>query len=429
MASSEAMDDSFRVRVEKIFGSLKSSSQQPSSLQSTLWSLNDDEVEKREWRRDAGASDRDDVPCSSSFNELKRDRKKNFRRALAEDLDELDGDDDEESNTLRRRRVGSDGVDEWDIRSSIGLDRTLDNEEEEDEYDKVASGRENAGERLYMKNVTNQESYLNIHNVLPKSLRGTKDPRANLMKAKIRLQEDEAEAPEQNSHLYCDTEVKELCVKPSHENGSQVRSILKRKDNSSDSKPHKRVTFDPVCDTVCEEEATKKVENISMGSSSLNSVRSDGEYMSSQNAYGVPDYLRNPSKYTCYSFNSSSEVEEKSNTQACMDFLELVKGLKSTGSESELKDATTDLHKPVTFIPRKKVGHANAINYCSKVDKHDGNRSSQQNVLPVGIAAGDSQELEAGVMEEDDPETNAMIKSDSSQKANRIYRTKSSSDE
>lgn len=124
MATSDAMDDSFRVRVEKIFGPLTSSSPQSSSLQSTLWSLTDDEVERREWRQGgAGTPDRDEIPCSSSFDDLKRDLRRTFRRELQRDLE-----DEEESNTLRGRGAGTDGEDEWDIRSSIGLDSTLDNE-------------------------------------------------------------------------------------------------------------------------------------------------------------------------------------------------------------------------------------------------------------------------------------------------------------
>ncbi|KAF2307412.1 hypothetical protein GH714_026967 [Hevea brasiliensis] len=436
MAASETMDDSFRARVEKIFGSLTSSSlQQPSSLQSTLWSLTDYEVERREWRReDAVTHDRDEIPCSSAFDELKRDRWRAFRRELQCDLNDDDDDDHDESNTLSSRGVGAYGVDEWDIRSSIGLDRTLDNEEEEDEYDKVASGRENAGERLYMKNVGNQESYLNIHNVLPKSLHGTKDPRANHMAAKIRLREDEAEAQKLNSHHVCDAEVRELHRKPSNESGSQLRSILKRKDNKSDSKWHKRVRFDPGCKTVCKKEASQKIQAISVGSSSLNCMISDDERMSSQNRYGIPDYLQNPFKYTNYSFNSSSEVEEKSSTQACMDFVKLVKDLKSTGSGSELKDASADLPIPksVTFVPKKKAGELKAGNYSCKVkqdEEEDGNQSLRNTILPVGIVAGESQESEAGVVEEDERERNDIIKSDGSQKASRKYRTRSGTDE
>ncbi|EEF50116.1 hypothetical protein RCOM_1438220 [Ricinus communis] len=111
MASPEeegATDDSFRARVEKIFGFLTSSSssssshsqhQPTSSLQSTLWSLTDDEVERRQWRRYTDNSDRDEIPCSSSFHDLK-----------------IGG-------------VSLDDANAWNIRSSIGLDRTLDDEE------------------------------------------------------------------------------------------------------------------------------------------------------------------------------------------------------------------------------------------------------------------------------------------------------------
>lgn len=417
--------------MKKIFGSLtSSSSQRPSSLQSTLWSLTDDEVERREWRRgDTGSSDRDEIPCSSSFDELIRDRRRSFRRELQHDLD----DGEHESNTLRSRRMGTDGLDEWDIRSSIGLDRTLDNEEEEDQYDKVASGRENAGERLYMKNVTDQESYFNIHNVLPKSLHG-KDPRANHMAAKIRLQEDEAEAQKLNFNHNCDTEVKEPHDKASNEGGRQLRSILKRKefkqeDNKSVSK---RVRFEPGCKIVCKEEASQKIQANSVDTSSLNSMISDDEYMPSQKRYGIPDYLQNSSKYTHYSFNSSSEVEGKSNT--LVGFLELVEDLKSTGSESALKDVSGDLPIPksVTFIPKKKAGELKAGNFSSKVkqdEEEDGNQSLQQRVLPVGIAAGESQGSEADIVEEDKTEADAINKSEGAQKASRKYRTKSGSDE
>lgn len=97
-------DDSFRVRVDKIFGSLAPSN-------SNTWSLSDDAVERREWRRDKDTSSaRDETPCSSSFDEfLCKNRRRNFR---------LDDDGDE---PVRDR-------DEWEIRSSIGLDSTLDNE-------------------------------------------------------------------------------------------------------------------------------------------------------------------------------------------------------------------------------------------------------------------------------------------------------------
>jgi hypothetical protein len=127
MASSESMDDSFRVRVEKVFGSLAPS--KSPVLQSSPWSLTDDEVERREWRRGTDTSDRDETPCSSSFDEFfKKDEKaswRKLRRARQEDLHDLD-DGNEQSD---RSFGGKDGErDTWEIRSWIGLDSTLDRE-------------------------------------------------------------------------------------------------------------------------------------------------------------------------------------------------------------------------------------------------------------------------------------------------------------
>lgn len=129
----ETMDDSFRVRVEKIFGSLtSSSSNQPrSSIRSTLWSLTDDEVERREWKRGTGAaaSDREEIPCASLFDELKNDRRRRRRNHRRNELeDDLDDDEDEDDESNRSRRGGEDDLEEWEIRSCIGLDPTLDNE-------------------------------------------------------------------------------------------------------------------------------------------------------------------------------------------------------------------------------------------------------------------------------------------------------------
>lgn len=124
------MDDSFRLRVEKVFGSLASSPS--SSLKSSLWSITDDEVERKEWRRSSSeTSGRDEMPCSSSFDEyLKKDRgisrRTNFGQDELDGLDEADDDRDEELDGLFGR--GQDDRDEWSVRSSIGLDCTLDYE-------------------------------------------------------------------------------------------------------------------------------------------------------------------------------------------------------------------------------------------------------------------------------------------------------------
>ncbi|CAL5328628.1 unnamed protein product [Camellia sinensis] len=119
-SSSDSMDNTFRARVQKIFGSLSSSS---SSL-SPLWSLTDDEVEKREWRRPSSAKDDDQTAISFSFDGLFA---RNTRRR--HDLQDINNDDDQLGGGRHSSEyVEGDGRDEWEIRSPIGLDSTLDNE-------------------------------------------------------------------------------------------------------------------------------------------------------------------------------------------------------------------------------------------------------------------------------------------------------------
>lgn len=125
------VDESFRLRVEKVFGSLASS--KPSALQSSMWSLTDDEVERREWRRGTDTSDREDTPCAASFDDFakkdKRVSRRKLRRGLEEDPDDLnDHEDDGDEKPDRSFRGGDEESEEWEIRSSIGLDPTLDNE-------------------------------------------------------------------------------------------------------------------------------------------------------------------------------------------------------------------------------------------------------------------------------------------------------------
>ncbi|CAL5352024.1 unnamed protein product [Camellia sinensis] len=137
--SSDSMDNTFRARVQKIFGPFSSSSSSSSSSLSPPWSVIDDEVEKREWRRPSSAKDDDQTPISFSFDGLFT---RNTRRQ--HDLQDINDYDDQLGGGRHSSEyVKGDGRDEWEIRSSIGLDSTLDNEvqEEEDEYDKVAEGR------------------------------------------------------------------------------------------------------------------------------------------------------------------------------------------------------------------------------------------------------------------------------------------------
>ncbi|XP_041014342.1 dentin matrix acidic phosphoprotein 1 [Juglans microcarpa x Juglans regia] len=432
MASSESMDmdDSFRLRVEKVFGSLASS--KPSALQSSIWSLTDDEVERREWRRGTDTSDRDDTPCAASFDDFakeKRASRRKFRRGLEEDPDDLnDHEDDGDEKPDRSFRGGDEESEEWEIRSSIGLDPTLDNEEEEDEYDKVATGRENVGERLFMGDIAHHGSYLNSHNVLDTSLRGTsKDSRANHLAARIRLKEDEAEAEAQT---YKSSDTNDSEVKEQHDEASkgcsQLRSILKRKENNTVSKSQKRVRFDPGCKDDSGEVLERSVHVLSTKAT----VSNDG-ILRAQNKSGVPDFLLNPSKYTRYSFDSTSSIDEESNAQACMEFFKLVNKLEPSKSGLETADSSADLPKSVTFIPKKKVIDAKVVSDSGVLKQNkeeDNEKSLHGGGFPVGIAAGDAQD-EVSAMEEDESETNAADRSVSFVKPGRRYRTKSMSDD
>ncbi|KAF3488414.1 hypothetical protein F2Q69_00054882 [Brassica cretica] len=174
--------EDFQSRVERIFGSL-AFSRSTSSTTSTssapplrqtqwgsVWSLSGAEVEKLEWKREQLASyDREEMPCASSFDEILRQQRisSTDRKEGEEGGDEDFGDEDDDGS----------------IRASMGLDRTLDDEDEEDEYDKVALGKEDGGKCVSMEDAILRPCGVRI-----------RDPRANHAAAKMRLKEDELEA-------------------------------------------------------------------------------------------------------------------------------------------------------------------------------------------------------------------------------------------
>ncbi|KAJ0243423.1 Protein TSSC4 [Hirschfeldia incana] len=318
-------DEDFQSRVERIFGSLafsrsSSSSSTTSSApplrqtqSSSVWTLPGTEVEKREWKRDS--YDREETPCASSFDEILRQQR--ISPSASRKEGEEGGDEDFD-----------DGGD-WSIRASMGLDRTLDDEEEEDEYDKVALGKEDGGKGLSMKDAISRPCGMRI-----------RDPRANLVAAKIRLKEDELEANKSSPSGDIPSKSKEPTPHPEESSKAvgQPKPILKRKESCSDSeaKTSKRVRFD-----VVSEETPKKPEDTCSVSASLKSALPKG-----RSGAQVPDYLINPSKYTCYSFDPSSESNEKSQTQEYTDIPKDAEGLESSESES---------FKKVSFVPQKKT--------------------------------------------------------------------------
>lgn len=285
---SDPMDDgSFRARVHKVFSSLSSSPSSMSPALKPLWSLTDDEVEKRVWNRSsAKLSDDDDTICSSSFDGLfkrnRRGRPKGFgdtdcvtggedgdKEGLDEDIDDRSGEEDCDRSDFR------------EIRSSIGLDSTLDKEEEEDEFDRFAEG--------------NGKTSSCFH----------KDPRADQHAAQLRLREDDVEATEHKPNLL-ETELsgKKLKGTSVSDDRANVKPILKRKD-SSDVKPRKRVRFDPSFVDESDEYPQARRPLVSFEGSSTSLSDENG------NKPKVPDHLINPSKYTCYSLDSYSEIDNQ----------------------------------------------------------------------------------------------------------------------
>lgn len=246
----------------------------------------------------------------------------------------------------------------------------LQEEEEEDEYeyDKVACGRENAGDHLYTGDVSEDGSFLNSHNVLPNSLHApVKDPRANLLSAQVRLKEDETEAPKSNSVLASAAEIKEPQIKASQDD-TYPKSILKKRSNEASSKTQKRVRF-------------------SLGCKTDSGGAPNALCYGSQGGSGVPDFLVNPSKFSRYNSDSSEDEDDTIEQQACGNFVSQAKSFDGK-SVAEWENGSADLPKSYTFVSKKKSSDSKAVNDGNEV-KQNKEVDSMQSVFPVGITAGE----------------------------------------
>ncbi|XP_009615549.1 uncharacterized protein [Nicotiana tomentosiformis] len=388
-------DDSFRARVHKVFGALSSSA--PSSA----WSLTDDEVEKKEWNRSALKEDDDQTLSSSSYDGLfKQNRRRN-----------MNDPNDEESGFEHPNDV-------WDIRSSIGLDSTLDNEDEEDEYDRVAEGRVGAGDRLYMKNVIDQET---SYDPSGRSIR--RDARANHMAAQVRLKEDADAAVKCETHFDGITLYGEQHSTEPLQVHSKVKPILKRarKSENGELKSAKRVRFNPSCKDECE--GASELEVSWAAPAAANSSSQENESILDNSRPNVPDHILNPSKYIHYSLDSSSKLDDESNIQACAYLLEEVKKLKHDQLARETMDVSATNPKSPAFVPRQKNSYAIAANDATpskEMIKDACNESLHPKGFPVAIAAVEAQE--SGDPMEEDMEAHVGDNNIVSHKQERSYR-------
>ncbi|KAL0409151.1 UNVERIFIED_CONTAM: hypothetical protein Sradi_1849500 [Sesamum radiatum] len=428
------MEDSFRVRVDKAFGALGGSTPSSVGVSPSLWSLTDEEIERREWNRHKEeAEERDDVVESESpvvRNQLDSDLQDLSDYEEEEEEEEDEGVDGEKKKRRRNNSSSAEtSVDEYlDVQSNIGRDCTLDYEEEEDEYDKVAVGAEQTGDRLYMRDVKFADYGIdepNTYGELPNSFKAAlRDPRANHTAAKIRLKEDAEAAGSLDSlqlsdnHAAANAETED--IKKGELDGDNPKPILKKRENSMDSKSQKRVRFmvDP------ETRAQTHEEEQSVGASNLPSEphSGDGRVVPGQASdlshfsSAVPDYIRNPSKYTRYTFDSSDDMDDQSNRKAYMDFFDQ---LRKKNTDSSQDDSSVEIPKSIMFTPKRKPEDDSMIKR-SQSDNNTGDNLKNKS-WSIGVTAEHVQESEVSAMEEDEPSP-AVEKGYNLQKPSRQYR-------
>ncbi|CAL0323314.1 unnamed protein product [Lupinus luteus] len=412
------MEDTFKARLDKAFGSLPI----PSSSLNSLWSLTNDQINHPKPNPEPKP---DPEPEPFSDPRSRSSSSSGFRVELEKDIEDLD-DDDGDVKATRGEASKPDDYDEeqWEIKSGIGLDCTLDYEDEEDHYDKQAIGKENSGSRLYMKDINDDDIGINSRNVLLTTYTNFgRDPRANHLAARMKLKQDDEAASKKIDSLH----VSEKSA-PGIGSGDAVnpKSILKRKDNPSEPKSRKRVRFDSECDDRGNDDEPERTRDVRMKSSSMEEDLASNQTSKSQAfASGVPDYIRNPSRYTHYTFDSSSDMDDKANKEACMSFLSQLRESKAAaGTGSHAEDALDDLPS-VTFISKKKSGDATMgeSETLSKQKLDVGKELMHRGPFTLGIAVGDTENSEVCAMDEDEAEVVEDTKK-SSQKSNRRYRKK-----
>ncbi|KAI0528529.1 hypothetical protein KFK09_001071 [Dendrobium nobile] len=446
------MEETFEVRVKRLFGSQLFESVPLSSFPESSWSVADGEVERKEWNRDRGAGpDRSDYPCSSAFAEgecyaKKRSTRRASKQEFESDMDEFDDDADTESRKAVEEEEEEEDKDEGDdrnaeeseIRSFVGLDPTLDNEDEEDEFDRAALGKDDdAGERLYMRDVKNRGPHLNYHcifaDVVEAPYAGSyhfyKDPRADHFAAGMRLEEEKKAAENYSVPNYSKDE------HPSSTTGLlediKLKPILKRKEAHDDSKPKKRVRFDPGCKADNDEVPTQDSAMFSLSMEVPAAAAADPNPVMLEESPGLPDYVRNPSKYTHYTFDSY-EDDDLANISAFEDLQNVYKKLNPEQLHQQF--TTVELPKSITFSPRRKSIDAMPVdNESGDIQENRIRKEFLQSDLwvspSVGIAAAESYEGGVCKMDEDDVEAPISDERVDPSRRGRKYRSRANSDD
>jgi len=294
-------------------------------------------------------------------------------------------------------------------------------QEEEDKYDREAFGREDPADRVYMNDIMDDGINMSINSIVPDLLddsiedvyRFSKDPRADIRTASARLREDDGLAKDGNSHYAA--QAKELPtvgmqIKKAVEDVN-VKPILKRKEEQANLKPRKRVRFDASVKDP-ESDMFEHDEDSPMVPQSMDVVTEKENTSTPSETPGVPDYIRNPSKYTRYTLDVP-ESNDASNKRALADLHDLL----GKSDPNKIHSGTpAEIPSSVTFIPRKKSVDAMAVD--------EGPRTSDSTSSVIGMVAEASDETDQCEMDEDDSKASSTPQMHTHSKASsRRYRS------
>lgn len=369
------MEASFRSRLDRTFGFLNGATNDGAPH---LWSVEERaaSMKNEALSREGESDDDDEVSGFADFLKSENSRKRlNSSFFGEEDLEDLeseedeeddgDGDEEEQMRFGKKKKGGGEQTqieavnrasdvdgplepskddEEREVREMVGMDCTLDFEDEEDEYDKVAVGIEGLHDRMFMSQVRDFGASRQQLNPLPTSFiemrQASRDRRANHKAALARLEEDDREAAtraaKESSQATEEFKTEEKVENPSvrqdnvgeamdvdgdgrreepmqevkNETVNLVSSLVRE---GHQRKPGKRVKFS------VDETPSTRIDDMTIVVSdpvpSCASTRS--AVLSTPNRYSkVPDYVKNPSKYIHYTLDWSEEDEEQANMAA-----------------------------------------------------------------------------------------------------------------
>jgi hypothetical protein len=269
-------------------------------------------------------------------------------------------------------------------------------QEEEDKYDRAAFGREDATDRVYMKDIMDDGINMSINSIVPDLLDDSieeayhfsKDPRADIRAASARLREEDGSAKDGGSHY------RSVGKEAKKAEDANMKPILKRKEEQIDSKPKKRVRFD-VSVKDPEPEISEHDGDAPMVPQSMDVVTEKENMSTLSEAPGVPDYVKNPSKYTRYTLDAA-DCDDGSNRRALADLHDL---LGRSDPRKTRNEVPVEIPSSVTFIPRKKSVDAMAVD--------EGPKTNDSSSSAIGMMAGGFDETDQCEMDEDDNKASA----------------------